>query len=99
MLSRLPVHCKENSLLPAYQSASRKNYSCETALVMLMDDILWSMENQDVTAVVAIDLSAPFDTVDHNILLDVLDQRFGIKGTSLNWVNSYLRPRSLKCAL
>ena len=62
----------------------------------LMDDILWSMETQEVTAVVAIDLSAAFDTVDHNILLNVLEDRFGIKDSSLKWVDSYLRPRSLR---
>ena len=96
MLTRLNKHCDDNNLLPEYQSAYRKNYSCETALVKLMDDILWSMETQEVTAVVAIDLSAAFDTVDHNILLNVLEDRFGIKDSSLKWVDSYLRPRSLR---
>ena len=96
MLTRLNKHCDDNNLLPEYQSAYRKNYSCETALVKLMDDILWSMEIQEVTAVVAIDLSAAFDTVDHNILLNVLEDRFGIKDSSLKWVDSYLRPRSLR---
>ena len=53
MLTRLNKHCDDNNLLPEYQSAYRKNYSCETAMVKLMDDILWSMETQEVTAVVA----------------------------------------------
>ena len=96
MLTHLNKHCDDNNLLPEYQSAYRKNYSRETALVKLMDDILWSMETQEVTAVVAIDLSAAFDTVDHNILLNVLEDRFGIKNSSLKWVDSYLRPRSLR---
>ena len=96
MLTRLNKHCDDNNLLPEYQSAYRKNYSCETALVKLMDDILWSMETQEVTAVVAIDLSAALDTVDHNILLNVLEDRFGIKDSSLKWVDSYLRPRRLR---
>ena len=45
----------------------------------------------------AMDLSAAFDTVDHNILLNILQDHFGITGTALNWFDSYLRPHS--CAV
>ena len=96
MLKHFNRHCEMNNLLPEYQSAYRQHYSCETALVKIADDILWSMEHQRITAVVAIDLSAAFDTVDHDILLKVLDTRFGIRGTANKWVESYLRPRSVK---
>ena len=61
-----------------------------------MDDILWNMEVQEITAVVAIDLSAAFDTVDHDVLLEVLNNRFGLDGNTLGWINSYLRPRKFK---
>ena len=40
------------------------------------------------------DLSAAFDTVDHDVLLDVLKVNFGIQGKALQWFNTYLRPRS-----
>lgn len=96
MLRQFTAHCDANRLLPDYQSAYRANFSCETALVELHDNILWSMEKQRVTAIVAIDLSAAFDTVDHNILLDVLHKRFGISQPILSWFESYLRPRSFK---
>ena len=82
-----------NGLMPDYQSAYRPNFSCETALVKLMNDLLWSMENQEVTALMAIDLSAAFDTVDHNVLLSVLNVKFGIEGAVLSWFDTYLRPR------
>ena len=49
-----------------------------------------------ITAVVAIDLSAAFDTVDHDVLLDVLKNRFGLDGNTQNWIDSYLRPRNFK---
>ena len=42
------------------------------------------------------DLSAAFDTVDHQILLDVLENRFGITGTALSWGRTYLQPRFCK---
>ena len=75
-LKQFIKHCDKGSLLPYYQSAYRKNYSCETALVKLFDDILWSMEKQKVNLLVAIDLSAAFDTVDHDILIEVLNMTF-----------------------
>ena len=79
-----------------YQSAYRKKFSCETALVKNMNDCLWNMENQWVTAIVAIDLSATFDTVDHHILIDVLNKRFNIEGETLEWFSNYLSLRSCK---
>ena len=62
----------------------------------ILDDILWAMKRQRVTAAAAIDLSAAFDTVDRDVLLKVLDTRFGIKGDALSWFDSYLRPRAMK---
>ena len=82
--------------MPSYQSAYREHHSCETALVRLTNDLLWNMEMQWVTALVAIDLSAAFNTVDHTVLLKVLQQHFGVNDKVLNWMDTYLRPRSFK---
>jgi hypothetical protein len=95
-LSQFMNHSNDNQLMPDYQSAYRQHYSCETALVKMMDDLLWSMERQTVTALVAVDLSAAFDTVDHDILLSVLHHKFGISNSALEWFDSYLRPRRCK---
>ena len=64
-LEQCMEHCNQNSLLPEYQSTYRKHHSCETSLVKLVNDILWGIENQLVSAVVILDLCAEFDTVDH----------------------------------
>ena len=52
------------------------------------------MENKFITAFVGLDLSVAFDTVHHEVLLSVLHNCFGIDGAALEWVDSYLRPRS-----
>ena len=92
----LNEHCDLHTLLPDYQIAYRNGYSCETAIIRLVNDILWAMENQNVTAVMALDLLAAFDTVDYKILLSVLEHNFGLEQTVQNWFSSYLNHRSCK---
>ena len=82
--------------MPDYQSAYRANQSCETAILKLVKDSLCAMENKYVTATITINLSAAFDTIDHDILLNTLHHKFGISDNAIEWVNSYLRPRSCK---
>ena len=96
MLLQISTHCDQYGLQPGYQSAYRAHHSCKTAILHLSNDILWAMERQSITSMVAIDLSAAFNTVDHNILLDILNHKFGIEDKALKWFNSYLRPRSFK---
>ena len=96
MLLRFNKHCQDYNLLPNNQSAYRPTFSCETALLRLANDILVAMETKQITSLLAIDLSAAFDTVDHSVLLNVLEKKFFISETALNWVSSYLRPRSFK---
>jgi len=57
------------------------------------------MEYQEVTALIALDLSAAFDTVENDILLDVLKCQYGIGGVALDWLDSYLRPRSCRVSV
>ena len=94
MLKKFNRHNEQYQLMPSYQSAYQQNHSCETSLLKLTNDILWSMEEQNITAVLALDLSAAFDMVDHDILLQVLKNQYGIDGKALSWYDSYLHPRS-----
>ena len=68
----------------------------DIALLKLTYDILWVMERQEIMAVTYMDISAAFDTVDHDILLHVLNKVFGITDTALKWCESDLRPRNFR---
>ena len=92
VLDQFRSHCANYRLIPDYQSAYHANYSCDTALLKIVNDILWAIERQNITALIAIDLSVVFDTVDHNILLELLHRKFGVAETALEWCVSYLRP-------
>ena len=96
VMDRFNEHCRLHSALPEYQSAYRQDHSCETSILKLVNDILWAMERQECTAVMACDLSAAFDTIHHGVLLEVMSENFGVKNTALLWFDSYLRPRSCK---
>ena len=79
-LKQIVHHCESNKLLPKFQSAYRKGLSCEAMLVKLADSILNGMELGNISAVLLMDLSAAFDTVNHSILLETFDKYYGING-------------------
>lgn len=87
-------HVNDNNLGENFQSAYKQGHSTETALLRVFNDILHSIDNQKVTILVLLDLSAAFDTVDHKIILQRLQSRFGISGSALSWFQSYLADRS-----
>ena len=99
MLLQLSRHCKDFNLQLDYQSAYCEDYSCETAVLKISNNVLWAFEHQSIMSLVAIDLSAAFDTVDHAILLNILNNKFGITDKALKWFDSYLHPRSFKVAI
>ena len=87
-------HMSIHSLYPELQSSYRQHHSTETALLKVMNaDILLDMNSQQVALMVLLDLSAAFDTVNHDILLDRLDKDIGMRGVTLEWFRSYLSDR------
>jgi hypothetical protein len=82
-----------NDLGNPLQSAYKCGHSTETALLKVQSDILRSIDNGKSVALILLDLSAAFDTVDHSILIDILKFKFGISGTVLKWFSSYLSDR------
>ena len=76
------------------QSAYRVGHRTESALLKVKSELLHAMDNQEVTCLVLLDLSAAFDTVDHDLLLNQLHFIYRFDGTILNWISRYLRSRT-----
>ena len=64
------------------------------SLIRIHNDLIQSINTQKVSALVLFDLSAAFDTTDHNILLYRLESNFGISDTALSLLSSYLSNRA-----
>ena len=67
--SRLMDHLTSNSLLNSHQSAYCKHRSTETALLYIHDCLISAMGSQKISCLCLLDLSAAFDTIDHDILI------------------------------
>ena len=58
-----------------------------------------AMDNRQGTALVVIDFSAAFDTVNHNIMIQQLQLRYGFVGKALAWLQSYLEGRTQRVVI
>ena len=92
--SRFVRHAEDNHLFPTKQSSYRRGHSTETAMLCVYNDLVRAVDSKLVTALVLLDLSSAFDTVDHSTLLTVLDRRFGVRESAMDWFSSYLSDRT-----
>ncbi|WP_419629606.1 reverse transcriptase domain-containing protein, partial [Thiolapillus sp.] len=93
VLRQLSNHLLTNNLFYSHQSAYRAGHSTETALLKIVNDLLSALDEDKVSLLSLLDLSAAFDTIDHSILLSRLSYSFGISDTVLAWFTSYLTDR------
>ena len=90
----LQKYLEANQLNEPLQSVDKTIHSCETALVRVDNDIFVAIDKRHCVMLLLLDLSAAFDTVDHDILLTRLHSKYSISGIALEWFRSYLTNRS-----
>ena len=89
VVDQINVHVNQYDLFPARQSVYRQHHSIETAVTIVHNDIMRSTDAGFVSALMLLDLSTAFDTVDHGIVLKVLTERFGVENLEIDWFRSY----------
>ena len=80
-------YLKDNDRLPdqvTVQSAYRAMHSTETAVLKVLADILLALDSGDLAMLTLLDLSAAFDSVDHDTLLKRLQKSYGLSGSTEN---------------
>ena len=91
--NQLSLHLSQNNLLDPNQSGFKPAHSTETALLAVTEALHAAQAASHSAVLILLDLSAAFDTVNHQLLLDTLAD-LGITGTALKWFASYLSDRT-----
>ena len=90
---QLIEYLETNELIHPSHHGFRANHSTATALLQMQDKWLESFDKGELSAVLALDMSAAFDLVDHGLLLEKL-KIYNIEDNTVKWVASYLEKRT-----
>ena len=83
---------ESNNLLHANHHGFRAHHNTTTALLQMYDTWVEAMDRGEASGVVLLDMSAAFDMVDHNLLIEKL-LLYGFDNASAAWIKSYLSDR------
>lgn len=96
--SQLRVFLEKHGVLPGCQSGFRSGYGCPSALLSITDDVFSALDRGELTALVMLDFSKAFDTINHGLLLSIL--RFiGLGELSLTFFKNYIFGRTQRVVL
>ena len=94
ILVQLNDYLLDSQLYIESQSAYKKEHSCETAVLKIVNDIQAEFCKNNMVILLMLDLSAAFDTIDQDILISKLNRKYKITGNALKLLKSYLKSRT-----
>ena len=86
------IHLEKHNILTDLQHGFRSGHSCESQLIITLNDLLESFDNKDQVDMVILDFSKAFDTVPHQKLLHKI-RNYGIDGKINLWLEQFLTNR------
>ena len=94
VLSQVSSYLNSHNFFNNFKSEYRPNYSTETALQKVVNDLLISLNKGNISVLALLDFSSAFDTIDHSIFAHCLHTDFGFSDTVLQWFLFYLTDRT-----
>ena len=86
-------HFERNNILTDCQHRFHKRRSCETQLILTIDDLARGLNHKQQIDAVLLDFSKAFDRVPHQRLLLKL-KHYGVRGNILSWIEDFLSART-----
>ena len=93
MCSNLMRHLDENNILSDLQHGFRRKRSCETQLVLTVDELSRALDQGKQIDCILLDFAKAFDKVSHKSLIAKL-RNYGVAGQNLLWIQDFLHSRS-----
>ena len=84
---------RQNTIIEILQSVYKAPHRTETALLSVYNDVMFNIDRGNGTLLVLLDISAAFDTIDHQFFFHILEHSLGITDSALALMISYLYGR------
>ena len=91
--SEISSHLNKYNIITDAQHGFRKKRSCESQLILTVDDLAATVDKAGQTDTILLDFSKAFDKVPHKRLLLKLDH-YGIRGQTKRWIENFLVGRT-----
>ena len=91
--SNLMKHLDNNAILTDFQHGFRRKRSCDSQLLITVDDLARALDKRKQVDAILLDFSKAFDKVSHSLLAAKLDH-YGVRGMNLAWIRDFLQDRT-----